>query len=133
GRQLATTPPRAEGRPRGVWRSFLGPAIPAEWWAFPAPAAPEPDARALAWALRRLRFSRSAAPKRRCWLTFSARFPRSFMGCKTTTRRHATEAFWLRSAVEWLTLAPYAAVWQGSPHARSLPHRSIFAPGPALP
>src|SRR5215510_2449701 len=39
----------------------------------------------------------------------------------------------LRSAVEWLTLAPYAAVWQGSPHARPLPHRSIFAPGPALP
>src|SRR5262249_5182224 len=39
----------------------------------------------------------------------------------------------LRSAVEWLTLAPYAAVWQGSPHARPLPHRSIFARGPALP
>jgi hypothetical protein len=39
----------------------------------------------------------------------------------------------LRSAVEWLTLAPYAAVWQGSPHARPLPPRSIFAPGPALP
>ena len=47
-----------------------------------ARGASELPARAFAWTLRRLRFSRSAAPKRRCCLIFSARFPRTSMDAR---------------------------------------------------
>ena len=55
-------------------------------------SAPGAVVRPFAWALRRLRFSRNAAPRRRCWLAFSVLFGRSSMAARIragATRRKA--------------------------------------------
>src|SRR5262249_52987451 len=137
-RREPTTAPRCTkariGRkfPRRAERPCLCPTIPAESWDLAGRAASGLPARAFAWTLRRLRFSRSAAPKRRCCLIFSARFSRSSMDARLrpeATRRKpcAVSGHWrARACAIPGRVARIAAL-------APLSHRLIFASCPALP
>src|SRR6185312_10576624 len=74
-------------------------------------------------ALRRLRFSRNAAPRRRCWLAFCVHLGRSSMAGKIRGGASGKKAHGRADATpggDRPPLAPLWPLWQGSPHSR--PH-----------
>ena len=96
----------------------LSSAIPAESWVSAVGRRPAlRPARALACALRRLRFSRSAAASRRCGLAFCPSFARSVMASSVKPLRQGCAVSGLVARI-----ATFAAWHFGTPcDARALP------------
>jgi hypothetical protein len=111
--------------------SFL-PPIPAESWDG-APDAPEGAARLCACALRRLRFSRSAALRRRCCRTFAARLGSSSIASRLCSADRRRKSLGVRTRRRGHACASSGPVAMGRPTQGRFSISPDFACGRALP